>query len=73
MQSREERNEKARAILEYNRKKLYNNLELDTKEIDKLFKIFKNALNKLYIYKRPNVEQKQLYKLQNDNWIFTFK
>jgi len=40
-------------------------------EIDKLFKIFRNDLMKRYYFKRPTKDQKAMYGLQDDKFIYT--
>jgi len=55
------------------KQEILNNCILEDNEIKKLFKIFKNHLSEKYTYKRPTQEQKELFELENDTWIYTFK
>lgn len=55
------------------KQEIIDNCLLEDKEIKKLFRIFKINLSDKYIYKRPTEEQKEHFKLENDNWIITAK
>ena len=44
---------------------------LSDNEIKKLFVIFKNDWQKLYQYKAPNKEEKELYQIDGSSWIIT--
>lgn len=55
------------------KEEIYNNCLLPQKEIDKLFRIFKNELWKTRQYKTPNKQEKELFGLNTSNWIITCK
>ena len=54
------------------KEEIYNNCLLPQKEIDKLFRIFKNELWKTRQYKAPNKQEKKLFGLNTGSWIITF-
>lgn len=48
-------------------------LQLPTTELDKLFRIYKSEINRIYIYKSPTKQDKELYNLPQNfkKWIIT--
>lgn len=55
------------------KQEIFDNCQLEDKELEKLFKIFKQKLKESYNYKAPTKEDKEKFELDTDKWILTHK
>lgn len=55
------------------KEQIRDNLIISNRELEKLFRIFRNDIKDLYYYKRPTNEQKEKWELQSDHFIYTKK
>lgn len=55
------------------KQEIYDNLDIEAGEIDKIFRIFKSHLWESRTYKRPTREEKEILNIDGDKWIIQKK